>query len=152
VVLGLSRRVGLGEERIGRQATRLRGGGARAVAVSRMTPGLRIVAIAAAAFAALPFARFVAGLAVGNGVFVGGHFVAGFALGPAAAVMVSVAGIGVAVVVAIGIAGLVAWRLVRSRRTVGGPAEPRDGVAEWTDASCPACLVVAVAVSRFPTL
>jgi hypothetical protein len=82
-------------------------------------------------------------------VFVGGHFAAGFALGPAAAAVVSVAGIGIAMIVAVGLAGLVVWRLVRSRRAADEAADSAAGVADWTDASCPACLVVgALAVGR----
>jgi membrane protein DedA with SNARE-associated domain len=141
VLLGVSRRVGLGEDRIERQASRLRGGGAAAVAIARMTPGLRIVAIAAAAFAALPFLRFLAGLVVGNGVFVGGHFAAGFVLGPAAGGLVSALGLG-ALVVAVAALGVAAWRVIARRRIAGGIAGRDGGAADWTDASCPACLAL----------
>jgi membrane protein DedA with SNARE-associated domain len=147
LLLGLSRRAGLGEERIERHAARLRGGGARAVAITRMTPGLRIVAIAGAAFAALPFIRFLAGLAVGNGVFVGGHFAAGFLVGPAASGMLSAIGLGVVAIV-VAVAGLIAWRLLLGRRGASAAGQPEEGVAAWTDASCPACLAVGVVAAR----
>lgn len=144
ILIGLSRRLGLGEERIERHAARLRGGGARSVALARMTPGLRIVAIAAAAFAALPFARFVAGLAVGNGVFVGGHFAAGFVLGPAATGLVSSFGLG-AIVIAVALVGIVAWRWIAARRRLSAQD---TGAADWVDASCPGCLVLGAVAWR----
>jgi membrane protein DedA with SNARE-associated domain len=148
VLIGLSQRLGLGEDRIERQAARLRGGGARSVAVARMTPGLRIVAIAGAAFAALPFARFVTGLAFGNSVFVGGHFAAGFVLGPAASGLVSAFGLG-ATVIAFALFGIVSWRLIAARRRRS--SAPDTGAADWADASCPGCLVLGAVASRLET-
>ena len=46
-------RVGIGQERVDRLAERLRRTGARGVAVARMTPGVRVAAIAASGFAAI---------------------------------------------------------------------------------------------------
>ena len=68
-------------ERIDRQTERLRRGGARSVAVARSTPGVRIVAIAASAIAGVPAVAFVAGLAVGNALFIAAHFALGYVLG-----------------------------------------------------------------------
>lgn len=56
-------------ERVDRQTERLRRGGARSVAIARSTPGVRIVAIAASALAGIPVVAFVAGLAIGNALF-----------------------------------------------------------------------------------
>jgi membrane protein DedA with SNARE-associated domain len=132
------------EERIERQTDRLRQRGARSVAVARMTPGVRIVAIAASALAGIPAAAFVAGLAIGNAAFIAAHFglgylvgepvltIVGGALGP-----VAIAGVGLAAI------GVVGW-LVLARRRTGAASSGLTAISAWADACCPACLAVAV--------
>jgi membrane protein DedA with SNARE-associated domain len=147
VLLGLLQRAGLPRERIERHATVIERAGARGVAAARMTPGIRIVAIAASALAGMGFERFVAGLSVGNGVFVTGHFALGFALGePALALMGRAAGPLAAAAVALALAGLVAWWLIRRRagRRAAAPGRrvASDAALAWADAACPACLTL----------
>ncbi|MEW6223467.1 MAG: hypothetical protein AB1627_02445 [Chloroflexota bacterium] len=138
-LVALLGRVGLGEPRIEGAAARL-GRGPRAVAVARMTPGVRIVAIPAFAFAGIPARAFVLGLAAGNAVFVGAHFALGFVLGEPAVTLVGrtlgPAAIGALALAAVGAAG---WFLLARRR---GAAMPGT-VLDWTDAACPACLALA---------
>jgi membrane protein DedA with SNARE-associated domain len=147
-LLAVANRVGLSEARIDREAERFRRRGASAVAIARMTPGIRIVAIAAAALAAMPFVRFAAGLAGGNTVFTGGHFLLGLAFGAAApAIAAGVAPVIVGLVV-LGAIGLVAWRAIAVRRArraglaAASPAVP-PVAADWSDACCPVCVGVA---------
>jgi membrane protein DedA with SNARE-associated domain len=64
-----------------RQTERLRQGGARTVAIARSTPGVRIVAIAASALAGIPAPAFIAGLAIGNALFIAAHFALGYLIG-----------------------------------------------------------------------
>jgi membrane-associated protein len=139
-VLALLRRFGVGEDRIDRQAERFRRRGTSAVAIARMTPGVRIVAVAAAALAAVPVARFVAGLAVGNSVFTTGHFALGMAFGAAAGGIM--ASLFVPIVLAVGVAvlGLAGWSWIQRRR-----GSSRPPVLAWADACCPACLVLGAA-------
>jgi membrane protein DedA with SNARE-associated domain len=129
-------------ERIDRQSERLRRSGARAVAVARMTPGVRIVTIAASALAAVPAPAFLGGLAVGNGVFIAAHFGLGFALGePVVKVLGSALGPLAIAGVALAVVGLVGWLALRRRAgrpPVGGLAT----AAAWADACCPACLTL----------
>ena len=68
-MLGLLGRFGAAG-RFDAETERLRRSGARGVAVARMTPGVRIVAIAASALAAVPAPAFLGGLVVGNSVFI----------------------------------------------------------------------------------
>jgi membrane protein DedA with SNARE-associated domain len=146
LLLGVLRRVGVPTARIDALAARLGRRGATGVAVARMTPGVRVVAIAAAAIAALGFGRFAAGLTVGNAVFVGGHFALGYVVGKPAIAVVSGAAGAAAVVVGLAALGGVGWWLIAQRRRAGRgslPASP--DVASWADAACPACLVLAVA-------
>ena len=141
LLAGLAR-VGISEARVDRLADRFRRSGARGVAVARMTPGIRIAAIAAAGLAAIPFPPFLGGLVAGNGVFVAGHFGLGYVLGASATGLVaSVGGIGLLVAIAVLAAlGGVGWLAIRRRRSA--PA-----FADWADAACPACLAI-VALGR----
>jgi membrane-associated protein len=137
-LLRLLRRVGVSEARLESVAERMRRQGARGVAVARATPGVRIVAVAASGLAALPLAGFVAGLAVGNALFVGAHFAAGLLVGPTAVALVA----GSAGPILIGLAGLAVvgaggWWLIRRWRRA-----PSTAVGDWADACCPACLAL----------
>jgi membrane protein DedA with SNARE-associated domain len=132
-------------DRIDRQTERFKRRGARSVALARMTPGVRIVAIAASALAGIPAAAFVGGLAVGNGVFIAAHFGLGYVVGEP---IVSVLGraLGPIAIVATGLAaaGLAGWILVSRRRRATAGTGSVAAVGAWADACCPACLSVAV--------
>ena len=145
-LLGVLRRFGVPEARIEAQADRFRRRGATAVALARMTPGIRIVAIAAAAIAAIPFARFAAGLAGGNTVFTAGHFALGMAFGAAAPAVAAGALPVVLGLATLGVVGFLGWRLLRRRRAGGATGEGTG--PDWADACCPACLALAVLPRR----
>lgn len=140
-LLGLLRRLG-SAELVDRQTERVRRGGARSVAVARSTPGVRIVAIAASALAGIPAAAFIAGLAIGNALFISAHFALGYVVGEPIVAAVGGA-LGPLTIVALGLAALggAGWYVVsriRGRR----PSSPLPAVAAWADACCPACLVL----------
>lgn len=146
-LLRVLERVGVGAARIEALAARLRRTGARGVAVSRMTPGVRVASIAACGLADLPLGAFTAGLVAGNTVFVTAHFVLGFVLGASAERIIAdvgssllpiLAGIGVLAVL-----GGVGWLLLRRRRGSASGDVLSTGVA-WADAACPACLAIAI--------
>ena len=111
ILLGLLDRVGVGADRLDPAADRLRTGGATGVAIARATPGVRIVAIAASALAALPLPAFAAGLAIGNSAFVTAHYALGFVAGesavPLAASLLGPAAIGLLALAVMGALGLV---------------------------------------------
>jgi membrane protein DedA with SNARE-associated domain len=149
-LLEVLRRVGLPESRIEGLAGPLRARGATGVALARMTPGVRIVAIPAAVFAAVPPGVFAAGLATGNTVFVTGHYALGAVLGPPAVALAGSIGPAlVAIVGGLALIGLIGWLAIRRR---GGTARRPGGVREisglagaagdWVDAACPACLAL----------
>jgi len=131
-----------GAERIDTQAARLRGSGARGVALARMTPGVRIPSIPACAVAAVPAPAFIAGLAVGNGLFIAAHFGLGFVVGDEVAATVSAFFLPlVLAIVVLAVIGGIVWTIVAHRR---GQAAALATEAVWADACCPACLVAAV--------
>ena len=133
-------------DRIERQAERLRGGGARSVAIARSTPGIRIIVVYASALAAIPPAAFVTGLAIGNAVFIAAHFGLGFLLGESimaivGAVLGPLALVGTVAAIAIAAGWYLAVRR-RARAVVAATHEPGAFTA-WQDACCPACLSLA---------
>jgi membrane protein DedA with SNARE-associated domain len=141
-LLGLLRRLGSAET-IERQTERFRRSGARSVAAARMTPGLRIVAIAASALAGVPAAAFIVGLAVGNGVFIAAHFGLGYVLGePVLAVVGSALGPLAIVGLLVAGVGAVGWILLARRRRSGRSTV--ELATSWADACCPACLGLAL--------
>jgi membrane protein DedA with SNARE-associated domain len=150
-VLALLTRVGVPQAGIEAIAARLRRSGARGVAVSRMTPGVRVGAIAASGVAGLATPPFAAGLVAGNTVFVGAHFALGFVVGPPALDVLEQLG-GTAIVVAVvglGVLGAVGWFALRRRRRAEKPAEsPLPTFSSWADAACPACLGLAAVRPR----
>ena len=129
-------------ERLDRQTERLRRGGARSVAVARSTPGLRIVAIAASALAAIPPVAFVLGLTLGNALFISAHFALGFMLGePVLAAVGGALGPLAIAGVLLALVGIVGWYAI-SRRRRASMARPVP-IGDWADACCPACLTLA---------
>lgn len=156
-ILGLLARFGLRPTTFERGAARLRSGGAAKVAVARMTPGVRIVAIASSAIAGVATATFLTGLIVGNGIFLTGHFVLGLVVGEPAVRLIAGAGFGlIAAGVGLAVLGAGGWWLIARRRARLRAAAGGDSAAEglapldWTDACCPACLVLAVVVPAQP--
>jgi membrane protein DedA with SNARE-associated domain len=147
LMLRLLERLG-SADRVERQTDRLRRGGATSVAIARSTPGVRIVAIAASALAGIPAVAFVAGLAIGNGLFIAAHFALGYAVGEPVVSLVGGA-LGPLAVAAVGLAvlGAIGWVVLgrlRGRRA----SSPLPSVAAWADACCPACLTLAVVEAR----
>jgi membrane protein DedA with SNARE-associated domain len=134
---------GLGlSERIDVEAGRFRRAGPGRVAAARVTPGIRIVAIAASALAGVGPVPFVLGLTIGNAVFIAGHFALGYAIGEPVVRLVGTALAPLAVVgIGLALVGLVGWTLIRRRgeRRSGGRL---PAAAAWIDACCPACLAL----------
>jgi membrane protein DedA with SNARE-associated domain len=133
-------RLGVGPARLGSLSDRFHSAGIKAVALSRMTPGVRIAVVPAAALAAIPYTVFLPGIIVGNGVFVAAHFAFGFALGAYAQELLRRISdpkvVTAAVLIAFAIAGVVVLR-TRARR-----AKTADTYECWADCSCPACVTV----------
>ena len=147
LMLRLLRRLG-SVDRVERQTDRLRRGGAASVAIARSTPGVRIVAVAASALAGVPAFAFVAGLGVGNALFIAAHFGLGYVVGEPVVDAVGGA-LGPLAIVALGLAaiGAIGW-VVLGRLRGRSASSPLPSVAAWADACCPACLTLAVVEAR----
>ncbi|MDP9482801.1 MAG: VTT domain-containing protein [Chloroflexota bacterium] len=135
------------EGALDRQTERFRRGGARSVAIARSTPGVRIVAIAASALAAIPAAAFVIGLSIGNALFIGAHFALGYVVGePIVRSLGGALGPIAIIAVVLGIVGGLGW--IALRRRGGAAFPPRAVIGDWADACCPACLSIGFVEAR----
>lgn len=154
-LLRVMARLGVPRVRLEALADWVRRRGARGVAIARATPGLRVGAIAASGVAELRYGVFLPGLVAGNTLFVGGHFVLGFVVGPAALATVSGAGGAVVLAGAVGalaVVGAIAWTIVRRRRLQRAHVSPIErvlgdnlaGYGTWAEAACPACLALTI--------
>ena len=138
-------RLGIGEARLQGLADRFRTTGTRGVAVARMTPGVRIGVIPAAALAAIPYLVFLPGIVAGNGVFVSAHFGLGFMFGSYAKELISRASEPLVLLVVLGALAVVGF-VVLKMRSGGGK---RDDTYEcWADCSCPACVAIVATRGR----
>jgi membrane protein DedA with SNARE-associated domain len=137
-------RLGVGEERLRGLSDRFRTTGVRAVALARMTPGVRIAVVPAAAIATIPFLVFLPGVIAGNSVFVSAHFGLGFLFGNYAQDLVERASGPAILVVLLVMLAFGGWLVLR-RRAAGTMGD--DTYECWTDCSCPACVAI---VARQP--
>jgi membrane protein DedA with SNARE-associated domain len=137
-------RLGSRRPAVGAQVDRVRGiverrGGAGLVA-GRATPGLRTITVVVAALSSLRAATALAALVAGGTVFVQGHVLLGYAVGPAArSLLEDLPLVGVGLIVTVAIVGLVLWIRRRGRA---------DGARAWTEAACPACVAVSLGTER----
>ncbi len=145
-LIALLTRFGVPATRIDALADRLRRSGARGVAIARATPGVRVPAIAASGVAALPMRDFAPGLVVGNTLFVGLHFLLGFAVGVPAVALVERYGLALIAggVLVLAVAGAIGWIILRRRREAAAATNVGSTFNAWADAACPACLGVAL--------
>jgi membrane protein DedA with SNARE-associated domain len=130
-------------QRVGPRPRRFLGGdGAQqrhpaALALGRATPGLRTLTVVVSALAGMRPRIAIPALVVGSTVFLQGHLLLGWALGPAAESLLGRARVAV-VVVLVALAALAAVTWLRRRGRTAG----ERGLAE---AGCPACLALAAA-------
>jgi membrane-associated protein len=102
----------------------------------RATPGLRTVSVLVGALSAIPARVALAALLVGDSIFVQGHVLLGYAVGPAArSALEELPLLGIAIVGLLVIGGIAVWIVRR-----GGIAGRRG----WEEGSCPACLAIGV--------
>jgi membrane protein DedA with SNARE-associated domain len=133
-------KLGFTRERRARVEQLLERRGRGALFIGRTTPGLRTVTVVGAAATGMPAARALPPLLLGSTLFIQGHVLLGFLLGPLAEDALKSArgpvllGLGVLAVL-----GAILWVVRRGRR--GGPQA-------WTEASCPACLAVSAFSGR----
>jgi membrane protein DedA with SNARE-associated domain len=144
------RRLGVTPEQLDETKKTILRGGARAVAISLLLPGVRVATVPAAGLAAMPYIPFLAGLIVGRGVFLVIHFTVGylgfpflsFLVGPESLPVLVVLG----VVTTLGFLGWFIWSRRRSAVVEGqGGLSHRQGLVDWSDGACPGCVAASAA-------
>jgi membrane protein DedA with SNARE-associated domain len=141
-------RLGIGEARLQGLSDRFRSGGIKAIALTRMTPGVRIAVIPAAALAGISYLVFLPGIVAGNGVFVAAHFGLGFLVGAYAKDLMLRYGVVALVVIVIVALAVVGWIVLRARRSAAARADTYEC---WADCSCPACVTIVARSARADT-
>jgi membrane protein DedA with SNARE-associated domain len=148
------RYVGLTAARLDRAVAAVRRGGVPGLVVAIVTPGLRTAMVPACGLARLPYRAFFPGVIAGSAIFVALHFALGYAGAPLVAALTGALGLPLlALVGALLVLGLIGWlALRRARRGRASAGEATlEGLRDWTDACCPACLVLgAVGLARQP--
>jgi membrane protein DedA with SNARE-associated domain len=151
----LGPRVGLGPARIDRARDLVVRRGRGMLTLGRVTPGLRTLTVVAAA-SALPAGVALPLLVLGSAIFLEAHLVLGYLLGAAAIrLFAAAAPVLVAVVVLLALAALARALL---RRRAGAQPAPRGAAraagaeawsdaTAWSEAACPACLLVTAALT-----
>jgi membrane-associated protein len=104
-----------------------------ALVVGRATPGLRTLTVLVAGLSGIRVRVALALLVVGSSLFVQGHVLLGYAVGPAArSILEDLPLLGISIIALLVIAGLVVWTVRRGR----------NGLTGWSEGSCPACLAI----------
>lgn len=141
--------IGLTQERLDKAMSAVQKGGTTAVTIGLTTPGVRIATVPASGLANLSLAVFLPGLLLGSAFFLAWHFALGY-LGGLALALLSlppIALIGILIVVVV--LGIVGWRYARRRsKQRGQEIGAGEAYLEWADASCPACIAIALARQR----
>jgi membrane-associated protein len=134
LIARLGPKLGLTAERMQRATAVVERRGRPALAIGRGTPGLRTATVVAAGASGLSVRRSLPPLLVGSSFFLLLHLFLGYFLGPAARDVISAATVpAILVLVALVVAAAVFWIVRRGRRA---------GAEAWTEAACPACLVL----------
>jgi membrane protein DedA with SNARE-associated domain len=137
--------VGLTPARLDGATAVVRRGGPITIALSILTPGVRVASVAACGLAGLPMRVFLPGVLLGSTAFLALHLAIGyFGLALLTPLLGAVpAPILAAVVVVVGI-GL--WAFIRARRHHTSTSEvATEAVGAWLEAACPVCLALGAA-------
>jgi membrane-associated protein len=137
-------RLGLTSARLGRATGLIERRGGLALAVGRVTPGLRTLTVIAAGASGLSARQALPALIAGSSIFLQLHLFLGYFLGTAALHALHAAtGPALASLAVIVAGGVAFWFVRRGRRVAAG------GLAE---AACPACLALAYLSEQPPDL
>jgi membrane protein DedA with SNARE-associated domain len=142
LIVRLGPRVGLSKERLDRAGSLLERRGLVALAIGRGAPGLRRVTVVAPGGSGLSARRALPALILGASVFLQLHLFLGYFLGSAARRVFHRAEGPALLVLGLLVLGALAFWLIRRGR--------RPGQEAWTEAACPACVVLGAVTEGQP--
>lgn len=140
LITRLGPKVGLTGERMRRATAVVERRGRPALAIGRGTPGLRTATVVAAGASGLTVRRALPPLVLGSSFFLLLHLFLGYFLGPAARDVIAAATVPAIVVIVALVGGAAVFWIARRGR--------RGGAEAWSEAACPACLVLGAAGDR----
>lgn len=140
------RYLGLTAARLDAAAHNVQKGGAIAIGIAILTPGVRAAAVAACGLASLPLVTFVPGLLIGSTLFLALHFFLGAIIAQVLATISNVVPLPVIVLglVLLIVSGIGVWYVIRRRqRPVASRGEVlAEAFEAWHEATCPVCLAL----------
>ncbi len=140
LITRLGPKVGLTGERMRRATAVVERRGRPALAIGRGTPGLRTATVVAAGASGLTVRRALPPLVLGSSFFLLLHLFLGYFLGPAARDVIAAATVPAIVVIVALVGGAAVFWIARRGS--------RGGAEAWSEAACPACLVLGAAGDR----
>lgn len=148
-VYRIGKYIGLTEARLEKAMSAVRKGGTTAVTIGLTTPGVRIATVPASGLANLSPGVFLPGLMLGSAFFLGWHFALGYLGGLALSLLSLPPLVIVGILAVVVVLGIVGWRYARRRSKQQGQAiGAGEAYLEWADASCPACIAIALTRQR----
>lgn len=147
-VYHFGRYLGLTSARLDNATAKLQRGNPLTIGLAILTPGIRVVTVAACGLASLPLRVFVPGLLLGSTLFLSLHFMLGYAGGTL------LEAVPLPLVVGLVVAGFGVWYILR--RWQRPNATRKEIVAEaleaWHEATCPVCLALGATSRITPAL
>lgn len=148
-VYRIGKYVGLTQARLDKAMSAVQKGGTTAVTIGLTTPGVRIATVPASGLANLSLRVFLPGLLLGSAFFLAWHFALGYLGGLALTLLSLPPAVLIGILVAVIVLGIVGWRFARRRSKLRGEEiGAGEAYLEWADASCPACIAIALARQR----
>jgi membrane protein DedA with SNARE-associated domain len=137
LLIRIGPKLGLSQDKINALSERFRRVGWPGIAVSRVLPGLRAIAVTACGIAGLPLSLVLPGVLVGSFAFVLLHVLIGYLGGPLA--LNALQSINIPLLpafVALALLGLVGWFILKRR------SRTSEKIAGWSECACPVCLAL----------
>lgn len=138
------RYIGLTSPRLDAASARIKKGGALAISIAILVPGVRGAAITASGLADMPLRTFLPGLVAGSAVFLGLHFSLGFLGGSLFTIIGRVLPLSWITLLALALLVIIfALWIVASHRKKAAQREVSGETLElWNEGICPACLAL----------
>ncbi len=147
LLFGYGRVLGMTPARLGMAAGVVQRAGPLGIGLSILTPGVRVVSVAACGLADVPVLTFLTGMVLGSTAFLCLHFFLGYLGAPLLIQIVQSMPLPGLLAVALLAAGAVLWLLIRrhQRPTASGQELAADVAGSWQEATCPVCLAMGAA-------
>jgi membrane-associated protein len=138
------RYIGLTSPRLDAASARVKKGGALAISIAILVPGVRGAAIAASGLADMPLRTFLSGLVVGSVLFLALHFFLGYLGGSLFSIIGHVLPLSwiALLILALLVTIFAMWVVVHRRQKAAQSQVEGASLELWHEGICPACLAL----------